>query len=135
MALWQAAGNHGCMAITRQERTVIDRVLDVFERRRLSPGELRVLLSLLDREASLSEIAEALGKPPSEISRVGSRLAMRGLVRWYHFGPRMETRLVLTTDGQATMRALLAEGAKAGAVFDARSSRGAGTTLRGFPTP
>jgi DNA-binding MarR family transcriptional regulator len=89
-------------------RTVVDRVLGVFDRRGLSPCELRVLLKLLDREASLPEIAEALGKPPSEVTRAGARLATRGLVRWYHVGARGETRLVITARGLATMRALLA---------------------------
>jgi DNA-binding MarR family transcriptional regulator len=101
------------MATTTQERTAIDRALEVFERRGLSPGELRVLLKLLDRDASLSEMAEALGKPPSEISRAGSRLATRGLVRWCHVGARGQTRLEITTDGLTTMRTLLAEAERA----------------------
>src|SRR5688500_8833211 len=104
MALRQAAVNHGRMATTTYERTAIDQVLEVFERRGLSPGELRVLLKLLDREASLSEIAQALGKSSSEVSLAGRKLAKRGLVRWYHVGARKETRLVITTDGMATMR-------------------------------
>jgi DNA-binding MarR family transcriptional regulator len=108
MVRWQAVVDHGCMATTTPERTVIDRVLEVFERGGLSPCELRVLLKLLDREASLSEIAEAIGKPSGDVTRAGNRLARRGLVRWYHAGARMETRLVITTDGVATMRALLA---------------------------
>jgi DNA-binding MarR family transcriptional regulator len=87
---------------------VVDRVLEVFDRRGLSPCELRVLFTLLDREASLAEIAEALGKPASEVTRAGRRLATRGLVRWYHVGAREETRLVITARGLATMRALLA---------------------------
>jgi DNA-binding MarR family transcriptional regulator len=94
--------------VPAREQTAIDRVLEVFERRGLSPSEVRVLLKLLDREASLSEIAEALGKRPSEVTRAGRRLATRGLVRWYHVGAREETRLVITADGLATMRMLLA---------------------------
>ena len=99
--------------MTAQEQAGFDRVLEVFERRGLSPGELRVLLRLVDRDATLAELAEALGKPAGDVFRVGGRLATRGLVRWYHFGPRKETRLVLTADGQATMRALLAEAERA----------------------
>ncbi len=90
-------------------------MLEVFERRGLSPSELRVLLRLLDREASLSELAEALGKRPSEITRAGTRLATRGLIRWYHVGARDETRLMLTADGVAAMRALLAAAERAAA--------------------
>jgi DNA-binding MarR family transcriptional regulator len=113
MFLWQAAVHRGCMATTTHERTVIDRVLAVFERRGLSPSELRVLLKLLDREASLRELSEMLGKPPSEVFRAGSRLATRGLARWYHAGARKESRLVIATDGQAAMRVLLAEAEQA----------------------
>lgn len=97
------------MGATLGERTGIDRVLEVLERRGLSPSELRVLLCLLDREASLAELAEALGRPLSEVRRSGGRLARRGLVRWYHFGRRDETRLTITRDGRATMQALTAE--------------------------
>jgi DNA-binding MarR family transcriptional regulator len=91
----------------------IDRVLEVFERRGLSPTELRVLLKLLDREASLLELAQALGQPPSEITRVGRRLSTRGLVRWYHVGSHKETRLEVTEGGLATMQALLVEADRA----------------------
>jgi DNA-binding MarR family transcriptional regulator len=90
-------------------RTAIDRVLEVFERRGLSPTELRVLLKLLDRDASLLELAQALGQRPSALTRVGRRLSTRGLIRWYHVGARKETRLGITADGLATMHALLAE--------------------------
>jgi DNA-binding MarR family transcriptional regulator len=109
MALPHAAGDHLRMGGTLEERTEIDRVLDVLERRGLSPGELRVLLGLLDREASLAELAEALRRPLSEVRRSGGRLARRGLVRWYHFGRRDETRLTITRDGRATVQALSAD--------------------------
>jgi DNA-binding MarR family transcriptional regulator len=102
-------------AVPARSRTAIDRVLEVFERRGLSPSELRLLLRLLDREASLSELADALGKRPSEMTRVGGRLATRGLIRWCHVGPRGETRLAITEDGAATMSALLAAADRAAA--------------------
>ena len=108
MARRRPARDHGCMATTDPARAVIDRVLDLFDRRGLSPCELRVLLMLLGREATLPEIAGALGKPPREIRRAGRRLASRGLVRCHHTGPRAETRLVISASGLATMRALLA---------------------------
>jgi DNA-binding MarR family transcriptional regulator len=109
------------MTTTTQERTVVDRVLEVFDRCGLSPCELRVLLTLLDREASLPEIAEALGKPASEVTRAGRRLATRGLVRWYHVGAREETRLVITARGLATMRTLLAAAERAAAKPEPRN--------------
>jgi DNA-binding MarR family transcriptional regulator len=95
------------MAAPSQERTEIDRVLELLERRGLSLGELRLLLRLLDREASLADIGEALDKPISEIWRTAGRLSRRGLVRWYHVRPRDETRLTITKDGRATVQALL----------------------------
>jgi DNA-binding MarR family transcriptional regulator len=101
------------MAATTDGRGEMDRVLEVLERRGLSLGELRLLFRLLDREASLAELGEALGKPISDIWRTGNRLARRGLVRWYHVRPRDETRLTITRDGRATARALLAAAERA----------------------
>jgi DNA-binding MarR family transcriptional regulator len=97
------------MPVGPRDRTEIDRLLEVLECRGLSLAELRVLFCLLGREASLAEVAEALGKTPREVSRTGSRLARRGLVRWYHVGPRDETRLTITMNGRVTVQALLAK--------------------------
>jgi hypothetical protein len=69
-----------------------------------------VLLGLLDREASLAELGDALGQGPTEIRRAGQSLAMRGLVRWQHVGRNKETRLGITAAGLAAIRALLAPG-------------------------
>jgi DNA-binding MarR family transcriptional regulator len=91
-----------------QTRGIIDRVLAVLEQRGLSPTEMRVLFHLLDREASLAEVANALGYPPSVITRAGGGLDSRGLVRWFHAAHTKESRLAITADGLATMRALLA---------------------------
>ena len=38
----------------------LDRVLELVEQRRLSAAELRILLRLVDREAGIPELAEAL---------------------------------------------------------------------------
>ena len=60
----------------------LDRVLRVFERGQHSATEMRVLLRLIDhRDAGIGELAEQLGCRPTEITRAGRRLAMRGLVR------------------------------------------------------
>lgn len=91
----------------------MDRVLEVLDRRGLSLGELRLLFRLLDREASLAELGEALGRPVSAVWRAANRLARRGLIRWYHVGPRDETRLTITKDGRATVLALLAAAERA----------------------
>jgi DNA-binding MarR family transcriptional regulator len=83
----------------------------MLELRGLSPTEVRVLLHLLDREASLVEVANALGHPPSVITRAGGGLDSRGLVRWFHGPHTKESRLAITADGRAAIRAVLtAEG-------------------------
>jgi len=86
----------------------MDRVLAVLERRGLSPTEVRVLVNLLDREGSLVDVADSLGHPPSVITRAAGELDSRGLVRWFHAAHTKESRLAITADGLATMRALLA---------------------------
>ena len=91
-----------------QTRGAIDRVLAALEQRKLSPTEVRVLLHLLDREASLVEVANALGHPPSVITRAAGGLDSRGLVRWFHAAHTKQTRLAITADGLAMMRRLFA---------------------------
>ena len=86
-------------------------MLAVLEQRGLSPTEVRVLLHLLDREASLVQVANALGHPPGVITRAGGGLDSRGLVRWFHAAHTKESRLAITADGLAAMRALLAAAA------------------------
>jgi DNA-binding MarR family transcriptional regulator len=97
------------------ERAALDRVLELLRRRRLSATEMRVLLVLLDRKASLTELAEALGQRPVEIRRAGRSLAARGLVRWQHVGRRKETHIEITAEGLATIRALLPAAGRMGA--------------------
>jgi hypothetical protein len=87
--------------------TAIDRVLELVGRRQLSATEVRVLLRLVDREAGVPELAEALGLRPVEITCAGRRLASRGLMRWYHVGKRKGSRMGTTRAGLATVRALL----------------------------
>jgi DNA-binding MarR family transcriptional regulator len=91
---------------TRAVAQTLDRVLELFERRGLSPTELRVLLALLDRGARLSDLAEGLDQRPNEITRAARSLSMRGLTRWHHMGSK-ETRLEITSSGLTTVRALL----------------------------
>jgi DNA-binding MarR family transcriptional regulator len=98
------AGDGPAVAPTRG---AIDRVLAVLEQRGLSPTEVRVLLHLLEREASLVEVANSLDHPPSVITRAAGGLDSRGLVRWFHAAHTKQTRLAITADGLATMRALL----------------------------
>ena len=66
-----------------------------------------MLLRLVDREAGMPELAEALDQRAVDIRRCGRRLAARGLVSWRHTGPREQTRLASTSAGLTTVRALL----------------------------
>ena len=83
-------------------------MLATLEQRRLSPTEVRVLLNLLDREGSLVDVAASLGHSPSVITRAAGGLDSRGLVRWFHAAHTKESRLAITADGLAAMRALFA---------------------------
>ena len=86
----------------------LDRVLRVFERGHHSATEMRVLLRLFDqRDAGIGELAEQLGCRPTEITRAGRRLAMRGLARTHRAGRPEQTLMEITPSGLATVRTLL----------------------------
>ena len=97
----------GAGATSRTARVALDRVLELVGRRRLSAAELRILLRLVDRDAGIPELAEALDERTVDVRRCGRRLSARGLVRWRHAGTRKETRLGITPAGLTTVRALL----------------------------
>jgi DNA-binding MarR family transcriptional regulator len=102
---------------------VVDRVLRVFERGQHSATELRVLLRLVDhRDAGIAELAEQLGCRPTEITRAGRRLAMRGLVRTHRAGIPEQTLMEITPSGLASVEKLLTA---------ARPSPDGATTQRG----
>jgi DNA-binding MarR family transcriptional regulator len=85
----------------------VDRALGLLERRRLSATELRILLAVVDREVSVSELADAFGRRPLEIRRAAARLYARGLLRWRHDAMRREAVFAITPAGLATVRPLL----------------------------
>jgi DNA-binding MarR family transcriptional regulator len=86
----------------------LDRVLRAFERGHHSATEMRVLLRLFDqRDAGIGELAEQLGCRPTEITRAGRRLAMRGLVRTHRAGRPEQTLMEITPSGLATVGTLL----------------------------
>ena len=85
----------------------LDRILELFERRKLSVTELRVLLALTDRGAGVSDLTEALDESPDAITRAARRLSSRGLIRWQHLGSLKQTRFDITSFGLTTVRALL----------------------------
>lgn len=96
------------VATSRTARVALDRVLELVGRRQLSAAELRILVRLIDREASIPELAEALDERPVDVRRCGRRLSARGLVSWRHAGPLKHTQLSITPAGLTTVRALLA---------------------------
>jgi DNA-binding MarR family transcriptional regulator len=109
----------------------LDRVLELVERRKLSPTELRVVLALLDRGACLPDLAEALDQRPDEITRAARSLSMRGLIRWHHVARRKQTRLEITSSGLTTVRALVtAAGAISAAADRPEAAAGAPQSIR-----
>ena len=82
-------------------------MLELVGRRGLSAVELRILVRLVDREASIPELAEALEERPVDVRRCGRRLSARGLVSWRHAGPLKHTQLAITPAGLTTVRELL----------------------------
>ena len=79
----------------------LDRVLHMFERGQHSATEMRVLLRLVDHhDAGIGELAEQLGCRPTEITRAGRRLTMRGLVRTYRAGRPEQTMMEITPSGR-----------------------------------
>jgi DNA-binding MarR family transcriptional regulator len=84
----------------------LDRVLQLLEGRRLSPGELRLLVALVERDRDLPELAESLGRGPSELHRLGERLYARGFLRWRERSPRVPV-FGITRAGLAVTRPLL----------------------------
>ena len=89
-------------------RQTLDRVLELVGRRPLSATEFRLLLGLVERDATVSQLAEALAKDPAEISETGRRLALPGLVRWRRVGSEREVVLGLTAAGLKEVRPLIA---------------------------
>jgi DNA-binding MarR family transcriptional regulator len=85
----------------------LDHVLELVGRRPLSAVEFRLLLGLVERDATVSQLAEALGDDPAEISETGRRLALPGLVRWRRVGSEREVVLGLTAAGLKEVRPLI----------------------------
>ena len=68
---------------------------------------------------------------PTEITRAGRSLSMRGLIRWHHVGRRKQTRLEITSSGLTTVRALLtAAGATSAAADGPEAAAGAPQSIR-----
>jgi DNA-binding MarR family transcriptional regulator len=109
-----------------EAEAALDRVLHAFERGRHTATEMRLLLRLVDRhDAGIRELADQLGSRPTEVTRAGRRLAMRGLVRTHRAGRGDQTLMEITPSGLATVRTLLNDGGF-------RMTRGPGTVQMGI---
>jgi hypothetical protein len=98
------------------EHYVLDRILELLERRGLSVTELRVLLALHEREATIADLAEQLGQRSGATWRASRALSARGLARWHQVGRRKKSAVAITAAGLVTIRPFLtAVGPAAGA--------------------
>jgi DNA-binding MarR family transcriptional regulator len=115
-------------ALARQHRSLsLDRFLELVHREDLSPVDLRVLLRVTNREATVRELASSMGLPPTVIRRASGRLVARGLLRRRRRRTgdhRLEVMLETTASG---MHALLRV---TEAMFGDRTGRLASATPR-----
>jgi DNA-binding MarR family transcriptional regulator len=93
--------------LARRHRSLaFDRLLESVHREHLSPLDLRVLLRVTDREATVVRLAECLGHPPSVLRRASARLVARGLLRRRRRRDRhdhMEVTLATTASGMSAL--------------------------------
>lgn len=93
--------------LARRHRSLaFDRLLESVHREHLSPLDLRVLLRVTDREATVVGLAESLGQPPSVLRRASARLVARGLLRRRRRRDRhdhMEITLATTASGMSAL--------------------------------
>jgi DNA-binding MarR family transcriptional regulator len=86
--------------------------LDLLERRRLSAGELKILLALANQEMTIFELAVSLDQHTAVTRRTGARLYARGLVHWRDVRARAGSRgteplLRITEAGRLLLRPLI----------------------------
>ena len=95
-------------ALARRHRSLaFDRLLESVHREHLSPLDLRVLLRVTDREATVADLAESLRQPPSVLRRASARLVARGLLRRRRRRDRhdhLEVTLATTASGMSALR-------------------------------
>lgn len=62
-------------------RLSVDCFLELIHREDLSPADLRLLLRVTEREATIRELADAMALDPIVLRRASARLVARGLLR------------------------------------------------------
>jgi DNA-binding MarR family transcriptional regulator len=86
----------------------LDGLLAALERSELSATEIRLLLWLAEREATVTQLTAVLGQRPRVITSVAYRLAMRGLIRRrFESGQRSGFVFGITSAGELALRPLL----------------------------
>jgi DNA-binding MarR family transcriptional regulator len=93
-------------ATSRESGDVVDLALELLERHRLSPMELRILLAVRDGELSVSELAERFGSGSVRIRQSAGSLYARGLLHWRYAEAGEESMLSLTLAGRRIVRSL-----------------------------
>jgi DNA-binding MarR family transcriptional regulator len=93
--------------LARRHRSLaFDRLLESVHGEDLSPFDLRVLLRVTDREATVGDLAESMGQPPSVLRRASARLVARGLLRRRRRRNRhdhMEVTLATSASGMSAL--------------------------------
>jgi DNA-binding MarR family transcriptional regulator len=90
----------------RHRALAFDRLLESVHREHLSPLDLRVLLRVTDREATVVDLTESLGQPPRVLRRASARLVARGLLwrrRRRDRHDHMEVTLATTASGMSAL--------------------------------
>jgi DNA-binding MarR family transcriptional regulator len=91
----------------RRSARRLDVVLELLERRELSPTELRILLAVGHREAHLGELSSHLEKPKTTVRRDAWRLYLNGMLRQHHDSETNEPVFAITTRGVAALKPLI----------------------------
>jgi DNA-binding MarR family transcriptional regulator len=92
-------------ALAHHDRSVaLDRLLESVHREQLSPVDLRLLLRVTDREATIGELADSMGQPPSVLRPASARLVARGLLRRRSRHQRLGVTLAATASGMSALR-------------------------------
>jgi hypothetical protein len=92
---------------TRRAARRLDLLLELLERRELSPEELRVLLAVAGGELSLSRLAETLRKPTRLVRRAAWRLYLEGMLRQRHDSATEGPAFAITSRGVAALKPLV----------------------------
>jgi hypothetical protein len=85
----------------------LDLLLELLERRELSPVELRVLLAVADGELPLGRLAGPLRKPTRLVRRAAWRLYLAGMLRQRHDSATEGPAFGITTRGLAAVKPLM----------------------------